>query len=365
MKNSNIENYNKDNEVNIDSAIILASLDKDNLKKLSDFIFDYNLYCVCSERRMIMNRGKKITYEDFIDFCKSRFVDNENMMLDVFGNKLYYRSLFRNYKGLIQEIIKFSSEELKNFFDTFDNNVGIMSFCQLREYLFNNYEYKEDNLKKLKALKKLGIRGLVFDENAKIDGDYTMVVLENRVMQKKGKNLYGVKGYATDGDITWRVQMDSDGYDFSLDKANYIIKYVKGTAFLDDVCMVACNLNFDIESLPNKEELFDFSVLPNIDFDLIRKKTRAVNLVYTQECCLEYAKKLLKYNKELRDNLENGGFNNEALEMSKQLIFLESFINTCEKLGNDMGQGKYVDPLIEKIELNNFVAKRRSRDFRN
>lgn len=361
MERTSIENYKKENEIDLDLAIGLATLDEKALTQLKNFSKDYILYCCGSERISRVSGKEPLSVEEFIRYCRNKLKISKNNEIKDFEERMYYWSLLNFYKSLLSQLMRMDDEVIKKFFVAIDQ--GTDSFYQLCEYILYNYDKQDLILKNLEKLKEIGISRFIFDECAVLDGDYTIVVLENREMSKQGKKVYGVKGVACDGEKVWFDQVDDDGYDFKSIGSSYVISYIKGTAFLDDVKMIIRSLGFDSKTLPTREELFDLEVLPEVDFELINKKTRVVNLSYSHECSLKVAEELLEHSRNLIFYLEYGGFNEKALEIKKQLIFLEAFIATAKGMSSSLASEYFKSGVVSPSELHELVEKKKRREL--
>lgn len=344
------------NTINTDVAISLANLSKKSLEEFCGFLNDFIHYSTRSNFYKQLSNKNYFSIDEFVAFCQSKFGYSDKK-INSNEKKMYYRDLVRAYPNLLKEIMQ-SDEAFKNlYYEGIKKNIN--DYVDFVSYLYNNQIDKEVILKNLEEIKKIGINEFIFNPKESLDNVYTAKILENSLESRNNEKRYFVSSICSDGDKNWLNQTDEKYYPFTVKGAKYIIEYTKGSLFQDKVAMIVKDFNFDTETLPSVELLRDTSVLPDIDYDIINSKTRAVDITYALEEAMERGNLLQDSIQYLFRTLKNYGYDEEGDKILNELSSVGGVNSYLHLLKDRFNEIILSDENISMLSVKEAVSKKR------
>jgi len=228
-----------------------------------------NLICFIDEFSTIYKKlfSYNIDHEEFLAVVFGEYesisYNGDNSKIDV-RKKMLYKHYLKKYSDLFRELTEKQELFLKLFTLIFRKRDKI--YVEFIRYLSNSLDNRALILENLNKIKELEIDTFEYLPRGSLDRNKHMVISHNYEASKNGIDKYLVIGLHTDGDV-YNFKKDyeiQDYYNFDIEGANYVISYIKGSAFNDKVGMQLTGLEFDTNTLPNNLELRDASVLPYI-----------------------------------------------------------------------------------------------------
>ena len=225
-------------------------------------------------------------------------------------------------------------------------------------YCINNYPDKQKIIDNLNKMKEIGINEFELCIGENFDGKYIIKIQENINESTMAAKKYCIQGYCTDTPRQNIEEIESGVYAFDIKKAKYIIKYIKGSLSQDKVIMKVNSLNFDKETLPKKEELYNISVLPNIDFIKIKQQKQVVDFNFQTQITISQAQKLLKESEQLLIQFRLNNLTKESATISSQLETVKLLIENLKRIEEEQIAHQLNNMTITKAELHTLTKRK-------
>lgn len=346
----------KSYKLRIDVVRGLLKLSQESFMKLEDFLRDFDeFWTFVKQDNLDASFCNK-----FVECVRGDLKDSnnkyENLTKGVIS-RITFKKLYKDYeafvsrnKDILRELLNSTAIDIFKYFN-------LEGYLSLYSYLSENYDKKDEYLSKLDALRNLGFGYFWYAPEDNLDKT-EIIEIEDRENKYSG---VGISGIFTDGNMEALVQeVDNSKYPVKLTGANYILRYFQN--YVDELYetnfIILKNLDFDINTLPTYEDLFEKVTLPKIDFEKAEAKTSAVDSVlnicnyhyftaaliqsmtnYLNQLniasdCQEREEILRKVNefKSILDDLEKLGFVVISDHIRRGVISEEEFIET-EKMG--------------------------------
>lgn len=173
------------------------------------------------------------------------------------------------------------AKKYKTFIKKFFNNsfTHPMTYLEMLGPLFQTLKQDYSNYAKLLSmfnkLSELKITSFCFDSQFELDGNYKVVIPK--------KNDRNIEGIATDGHMTFNASYShfmgqSTIYPVTVEDAKYVLTYKKYQSLqLPFIDLKVKDLLFDTETLPTYGQLYDFEVLPYVNYEEAEYNTNLSN----------------------------------------------------------------------------------------
>lgn len=332
-----------DLSINIRLTQFILNLKKDDFNNFKGFIIDFfaDFY---SENR---------NYWEYESWAKSIL---EMGKIDIKSNIILFKKGKNEDANFNEDVIYKYSSLLKKIFD---NNIFATLFCHISnedsksqflsfiDYLRENYNQKEQILKRLQKMSNIGIYDFIYKKDFDLDGTYNI---------KTGINFS--EGIFSDGFKKWLNRTDRS-FPVLISGANYIIEYKKQGEMYQFITMKLKNFDFDLNTLPSKNILFSGgNELLNIDYSTSDLKTVSTNLICEIDNSLESVDRILQLYENLIRLLKKAKTEEEygiiktklsaLVEIQGSLDSLKSFLISEYQRENIMETSELKDSIIRK-----------------
>lgn len=185
-----------------------------------------------------------------------------------------------SYSSLLEIFI--TTNTFVDLYCHISNETNKNDFMEFISYLIKNKAKKEQFKKCMNKLKKLNFVEVIYIFTNNLDGIYTIA-----------DNIGYSDGFFSDGEKSW-INRRGNSYEFDVRGANYIIEYHRGNNESNSTKIYLRNLEFDLKTLPNINNLYSSRpVHPEIDFKQIDKKNNAAELIHEFDICDKQFRELL------------------------------------------------------------------------
>ena len=306
-------------ETNLATSMLL--LNNEEIKKLQEFIGEFSK----------IKQDKKFSWVSFVDSVVSelKIVEYKGYLYHKHYVKVEYKDIINKYDKILRKLIHL--EILLPIYRIISDEESKRQFIKFTNSILNNENNQSVMMENLSKMSELGIESFNYVPDNSLDNVYDM-----HIFQGPESGIYSVRGIASDGNKIWLPQEIDSKFEFFLEGANFLIEYKKNTLVRDNVSMMVKSLVFDPSSLPNREELYDSRVLPEIDYEEIAKKneerefltsTKDISM-YSKLLMVQLKKYIASYDKKYlsdKDVLElNDLINNSLSSLCLYISHLES-----------------------------------------
>lgn len=313
------DNKKKEMKLNVNLLTMLYELNIDNYNRFLDF---YNN----------LSRIKKdfLFYSQYI--CKKH---NKNIINNIW---LHKNKLKNNDEAALVNYIENSKNEFMY------HNLADISNIEAIKSFYDNVKQcnlsRKDVLDRLKKLNELGIENIYYNKNEKFSDEY------------RCRNSYLREWTFTDGHREFITPLDACGKNYALkiSNAKYVYNYHKDVTRLNK--FIFNSFDFDINSLPSKEDLIN----PKLDkrvVESLNKKREAILNTYNFKKSTETVLKELKQIKQIIGSASLTEIDYKDLEV------LYNLLNNLEGFEHD--KDKLLDLMISKYESDGLLSQEEMR----
>ena len=323
-------------KINISFALFILNLKKENFDKIEEFIKDFS--------KDFYNKNKNYwDYEIFAKKCLQQ-TKPKRLFLQPKNENGFNKKIVEKYSSLLQEI--FDSNLFATFFCHISNNDVKEEFLIFINYLQQNYAEKNNIIKILKRLLKIGIFEFVYKPNDELDGIYSV-----------SENIGFTQGIFSDGNKIWLSRVDSS-FPVLISGANYIINYQNGNGVLKSSNVQLKNFDFDLLSLPTKDELLS-SHHPEIDYEIVKIKTNATDLIYYLNNCLLSVDDISNLSDNFIETLQKAKTTEEWAKIKANLLCLNDIRESLRYLQQFLTQEYQEKGIIKQKELEDSIVRKK------
>jgi len=288
-----------------------------------------------SELNNLRNQDKNFDEVKFLESVDKIVLKNRKTI-----KKLYYSDFIKNNFKAIENLKSAYKENkeanlLNKFLEISSNRKLSFGLCHLIDHIVTNYDKKAVmiyNLHKLQNLHLDTINYLYKPNSFDIEEKCGIQVTE---YGKQDEENYMLSSFYTDGEKKWtrdegiveyeigelRFQKDvKTCYTVYLENVSYVLYYTKSKYALSDVMIYLNRLDFDVNTLPKYEELYDNEVWQ----ELGDSKTKAIdNIGLLVDSSTNISKMIEDISK--LDMLSSEQYYKDTLKQMKEL---------CKKINN-------------------------------
>lgn len=308
-----------DLDISVRLAQFILNLKEDNFNSFKDFVIDFF--------KDFSNENKKYwEYEEWAKNLLQMNIINENYHINLFpkeSDNEFDKKIIEKYASLLAEI--FDHDLFATLFCHISNENRKHDFLLFIDYLMENYNNKSKILNALKKMSEIGIYEFNYKKDFNFDGEYEFI-----------ESINSGQGVFSDGNMNWLSRTNSS-FPVSINGANYIIEYKRQSDIYSFKTMKLKNFDFDLDTLPTKKMLSCTGA--GIDYEVVKDKTIATDLVYELNSCTDSLKKVFELYEILIQSLEIAKTKEEydiikskLLESQKSLEQLKLFlISECNE----------------------------------
>lgn len=287
------------------------------------------------------------TYDKFLEFYNN-ITDKSFCFYSKYVSKKKNKNIENNIWLLINKPKNKAEENIIKYFENnIENNLWYQCAIGMDNekinYFYDNIKEcnlsNKDVLDRLEKLKELGIEKMVYNKYTKFSEEYKC--MKYGIQEKK------IEWTFTDGEKKYIPSFSSNEYRFKTTNAKYIYIYKK-EGWLSKNEFIFNSFDFDIDSLPSKEEL-ENPWIDQVKIARLSQKEEAIVNTYNLEKSTEIILKELKQMKQLLNSISLEQVDYENLKtLCSMLKHIEGFEKDKDKL---------IDLIISKYENVGYLAK--------